>query len=165
MVTFDTPAAGNDVIVAYRSYSKPIKLWGSDIGADLALPLGFSVGGTYSWVNKGIFKKEDLGTRDDVSLNAPKNKHTLTVRYRNEDSGWGAEIRERHVDGFNTLAFVGGPVDAYTLVDAGISFRPPMLRGALIAINGTNILNEVHREFTLGSNIGRLIITRLQMTF
>jgi iron complex outermembrane receptor protein len=165
VVTFNTPAAGNDVIVAYRSYSKPIKLWGSDIGADLALPLGFSVGGTYSWVNKGIFKKEDLGTRDDVSLNAPRNKHTFTVRYRNEDSGWGGEIRERHVDGFNTLAFVGGPVDAYTLVDAGISFRPKFMRGALVAVNGTNLLNEVHREFTLGSEIGRLIITRLQVTF
>jgi hypothetical protein len=35
----------------------------------------------------------------------------------------------------------------------------------LIAINGTNILNEVHREFSLGSEIGRLIITRLQVTF
>ena len=165
VVNFDNPKAGNDVIVAYRSYSKPIKLWGTDVGADLALPLGFSVGGTYSWVNKGIFKKEDLGTRDDVSLNAPRNKHTFTVRYRNEDSGWGAEIRERHVDGFNTLAFVGGPVEAYTLIDAGISFRPAFLRGALIAVNGTNLANEVHREFTLGSNIGRLIITRLQMTF
>ena len=165
VVTFNTPAAGNDVIVAYRSYSKPIKLWGTDVGADLALPQGFSVGGTYSWVNKGIFKKEDLGTRDDVSLNAPRNKHTFTVRYRNEDSGWGAEVRERHVDGFNTLAFVGGPVDAYTLVDAGVSFRPKFLRGALVAVNGTNLLNEVHREFTLGSEIGRLIITRLQVTF
>jgi iron complex outermembrane receptor protein len=165
VVNFDTPAAGNDVIVAYRSYSKPINLWGSDLGADLAITSDFSVAGTYSWVNKGIFKKEDLGTRDDVSLNAPRNKHTLTVRYRNEENGWGAELRERHVDAFNTLAFVGGPVDAYTLVDAGISYRPRLFRGALIAINGTNILNEVHREFSLGSEIGRLIITRLQVTF
>lgn len=165
VVNFDTPAAGNDVIVAYRSYSKPIKLWGSDLGADLSLTRDFSVAGTYSWVNKGIFKKEDLGTRDDVSLNAPRNKHTLTVRYRNEDNGWGAELRERHVDAFNTLAFVGGPVDAYTLVDAGISYRPRFMDGALIAVNGTNILNEVHREFSLGSEIGRMIITRLQVTF
>jgi outer membrane receptor protein involved in Fe transport len=165
VVNFDTPAAGNDVIVAYRSYSKPINLWGSDLGADLALTRDFSVAGTYSWVNKGIFKKEDLGTRDDVSLNAPRNKHTLTLRYRNEDNGWGAELRERHVDAFNTLAFVGGPVEAYTLVDAGISYRPAFLKGALIAVNGTNVLNEVHREFSLGSEIGRLIITRLQVTF
>jgi iron complex outermembrane receptor protein len=165
VVNFDTPAAGNDVIVAYRSYSEPIKLWGSDLGVDLALPQGFSVAGTYSWVNKGIFKKEDLGTRDDVSLNAPRNKHTFTVRYNNELKGWGAEVRERHVDAFNTLAFVGGPVEAYTLVDAGVNFRPAFMKGALIAVNATNLLNDVHREFTLGSNIGRLIITRLQVTF
>jgi iron complex outermembrane receptor protein len=165
VVNFNTPNAGNDVIVAYRSYDKSLKLWGSDIGAELVLDGGFSLAGTYSWVNKGLFKKEDLGTRDDVSLNAPKNKHTITFRYRNEANGWGAELRERHVDAFNTLAFVGGPVDAYTLLDAGISFRPSFLNGALIAVNGTNILNDVHREFSLGSNIGRLIITRLQMTF
>lgn len=165
VVNFDTPAAGNDVIVAYRSYSKPIKLWGTDVGADLALTRDFSVAGTLSWVNKGIFKKEDLGTRDDVSLNAPRNKHSVTLRYRNEANGWGAEVRERHVDAFNTLAFVGGPVDAYTLVDAGVSYRPAFMRGALIAVNGTNLLNEVHREFTLGSLIGRMIITRLQVTF
>ncbi len=165
VVNFDTPGAGNDVIVAYRSYSKPINLWGSDLGVDLALTRDLSAAATYSWVDKGIFKKEDLGTRDDVSLNAPKNKHTVTLRYRNEDNGWGAELRERHVDAFNTLAFVGGPVDAYTLVDAGISYRPKLLRGALIAVNATNLLNEVHREFSLGSEIGRLVITRLQVTF
>lgn len=165
VVNFNTASAGNDVIVAYRSYSKPIRLWGSDIGADLALPAGFSIAGTYSWVNKGIFKKEDLEARADVSLNAPRNKHSVTLRYSNVEKGWGAEIRERHVDAFNTLAFVGGPVEAYTLVDAGISYRPAFLRGALIAVNGTNILNDVHREFSLGSEIGRLIITRLQLTF
>jgi outer membrane receptor for ferrienterochelin and colicins len=165
VVNFDTPLAGNDVIVAYRGYSKSIKLWGSDLGAELLLDRGFSLQGTYSWVNKGIFSKESLGTREDVSLNAPKNKHTFAVKYRNESNGFGAELRERHVDAFNTLAFVGGPVDAYTLLDAGVSFRPAFLNGALIAVNGTNILNDVHREFSLGSEIGRLIITRLQLTF
>jgi outer membrane receptor for ferrienterochelin and colicins len=165
VVNFNTAAAGNDVIVAYRSYSEPIKLWGSDVAADLALAGGFSVAGTYSWVNKGIFKKEDLNARADVSLNAPRNKHSITLRYSNIEKGWGAEIRERHVDAFNTLAFVGGPVEAYTLVDAGISYRPAFIKRALIAVNGTNILNDVHREFSLGSEIGRLIITRLQVTF
>jgi hypothetical protein len=35
----------------------------------------------------------------------------------------------------------------------------------MIAINGTNILNNKHRQFTQGTLIGRLIITRLQVTF
>src|SRR5687768_1019746 len=130
VVNFDTPNAGNDVIVAYRSYSKPLYLLGSDVGAELLLDGGFSVQGTYSWVNKKTFSKARLGTREDVSLNAPAQKHSFAIHYRGVENGWGAELRERHVDAFNTLVFVGGPVDAYTLVDAGISYRPAFLNGA-----------------------------------
>lgn len=165
VVNFDTPNAGNDVIVAYRSYDKSLKLWGSDLGAELLLDKGFSLLGTYSWVNKKQFAKEEFGTREDVSLNAPANKHSFTVRYRNDANGLSGELRERHVDGFNTLAFIGGAIEPYTLVDAGISFRPGFLHGAMIAVNGTNILNKKHRQFTQGSIIGRLILTRLQMSF
>ena len=165
VVTFDSPNAGGDAIVAYRSYAKDLNLWGSDLGAELLLDQGFSVQGTYSWVNKQVFSKESLGTREDVSLNAPKNKHSVALKYRNEESGLSGELRERHVDSFDTFAFVGGKVDAYTLVDAGISFRPSILNGALISINGTNILNKRHRQFSQGALLGRLIITRLQVTF
>ncbi|HUQ47819.1 MAG TPA: TonB-dependent receptor [Gemmatimonadaceae bacterium] len=165
VLNFDTPNAGTDVVVAYRSYSKPINLVGSDIGAELLLDRGFSVQGTYSWVNKKLFSKADLGTRDDVSLNAPAMKHTFAINYRGVDNGFGAELRERHVDTFNTLAFVGGIVKGYTLLDAGVSFKPNFLNGALIAVNGTNILDKKHREFTQGNLVGRLIITRLQMSF
>ena len=110
VVNFNTPNAGNDVIVAYRSYQKSINLIGSDLGAEFLLDGGFSLQGTYSWVNKKLFSKADLGTREDVSLNAPANKHSFAVNYRDEAKGMSAELRERHVDGFNTLAFVGGPV-------------------------------------------------------
>ncbi|MEO8576678.1 MAG: TonB-dependent receptor, partial [Gemmatimonadales bacterium] len=165
VVNFDTPNAGNDVIVAYRSYNKSLNLLGTDLGAELLLDAGFSVQGTYSWVNKKLFSKARLGTREDVSLNAPAQKHSFAVHYRGLDNGWAGEIRERHVDAFNTLAFVGGPVAAYTLLDAGISYRPDFLRGALIAVNGTNILDKRHREFTQGNLVGRLILTRLQMMF
>lgn len=165
VVNFDTPYAGNDVIVAYRNYNKAINLVGSDVGAELLLDYGFSVQGTYSWVNKKFFSKADLGTRDDVSLNAPAMKHTFAVKYRGTDNGFGGELRERHVDAFNTLAFVGGPVAGYTLVDAGISYRPANINGVLIALNGTNILDKRHREFTQGSIIGRLILTRVQVAF
>jgi len=165
VVNFDTPNAGNDVIVAYRSYDKDLSLWGSDLGLEVLLDGGFSVQGTYSYVNKKLFSKADLGTREDVSLNAPANKHSFAINYRNIENGLSAELRERHVDGFSTLAFVGGAIEPYTLIDAGISFRPAFLNGALVALNGTNLLNKKHREFTQGVFIGRLIMTRLQMTF
>lgn len=165
VVNFDTPNARNDVIVAYRSYQKNIDLWGSDLGAELLLDRGFSVQGTYSWVNKKLFSKTDLGTREDVSLNAPANKHSFAINFRDEVKGLSAQLRERHVDGFNTLAFVGGPVEPYTLLDANLSIRPSFLNGVLWSLNGTNLLNKRHREFTQGNLIGRLIMTRVQVTF
>ena len=165
VVNFNTPNAGNDVIVAYRSYQKSINLIGSDLGAEFLLDGGFSLQGTYSWVNKKLFSKADLGTREDVSLNAPANKHSFAINYRDEANGLSAQVRERHVDGFNTLAFVGGPVDPYTLVDANISVRPSFLNGIVWSLNGTNLLDKKHREFTQGNIIGRLIMTRVQVTF
>jgi len=165
VVNFDTPNARNDVIVAYRSYQKNINLWGSDFGGELLLDRGFSVQGTYSWVNKKLFSKTDLGTREDVSLNAPANKHSIALNYRDEPKGVSAQLRERHVDGFNTLAFVGGPVEPYTLLDANLSIRPSFLNGIMWSINGSNLTNKKHREFTQGNLIGRLIMTRVQVTF
>ena len=165
VVNFNTPNAGNDVIVAYRSYQKSINLIGSDLGAEFLLDGGFSLQGTYSWVNKKLFSKADLGTREDISLNAPANKHSFAINYRDEAKGLSAQVRERHVDGFNTLAFVGGPVDPYTLVDANLSVRPYFLNGIVWSLNGTNLLDKKHREFTQGNIIGRLIMTRVQVTF
>jgi outer membrane receptor protein involved in Fe transport len=164
-VNFDTPNAGNDVIIAYRSYQKSISLWGSDFGGELLLPQGFSIQGTYSWVNKKLFSKTELGTRDDISLNAPANKHSIALNYRDEPKGLSAQIRERHVDGFNTLAFVGGPVEPYTLLDANVAYRPAFLNGIMFALDGSNLTGKEHREFTQGNLIGRLIIGRVQVTF
>jgi outer membrane receptor for ferrienterochelin and colicins len=165
VVNFDTPNARSDVIVAYRSYQKNINLWGSDFGGELLLDRGFSLQGTLSWVNKKLWSKTDLGTREDVSLNAPASKHSFAVNFRDEARGFSAQVRERHVDGFNTLAFVGGPVEPYTLLDANLSVRPSFLNGVLWSLNGTNLLNKKHREFTQGNFIGRLIMTRIQVTF
>jgi hypothetical protein len=165
VVNFDTPNSRSDVIVAYRSYSKSINLWGTDFGGELLLDRGFSLQGTLSWVNKKLFSKADLGTRDDVSLNAPASKHSFAVNYRDEAKGLSAQVRERHVDGFNTLAFVGGPVDPYTLIDANVSVRPSFLNGVQLSLNGTNLANKKHREFTQGNIIGRLIMGRVQVTF
>jgi outer membrane receptor protein involved in Fe transport len=69
------------------------------------------------------------------------------------------------VDGFKALGYIAGTVHTYTLMDAGISYRPSTLNGVLLAINGTNLLNNVHQEFAQGNLIGRLIITKLQVSF
>ncbi|HEX2722065.1 MAG TPA: hypothetical protein VHM24_04050, partial [Gemmatimonadaceae bacterium] len=112
-----------------------------------------------------LFPRSEVGGVQDISLNAPANKHSVTLRYRNETKGWGAEVRERHVDGFQALSFISANIKPYTLIDAGINYRPAMLDNVLFAINGTNLADKRHQEFAQGGLIGRLIITRLQVTF
>ena len=109
-----------DVILTYRNFGN-LNLWGSDLGTELLLDKGFSVAGTYSWVNKNLFPRSEVGGVQDISLNAPANKHSVTLRYRNEDKGWGGELRERHVDGFQALSFISANIKPYTLMDAGIT--------------------------------------------
>ena len=157
-------SSGADVILTYRNFGN-LDLWGSDLGTELLLDGGFSVAGTYSWVNKNLFPRSEVGGVQDISLNAPANKHSVTVRYRNETKGWGAEIRERHVDGFQALSFISATIKPYTLIDAGINYRPPRFDNFLFAVNATNIANKEHQEFAQGGLIGRLIITRLSVTF
>ncbi|MEP6507883.1 MAG: TonB-dependent receptor [Gemmatimonadales bacterium] len=164
VVTFDNSLIGTDAIVTYRNFGS-LDLWGSDFGAEYLLDGGFSLAGTYSYVNKNLFSKSDVGGISDISLNAPANKHSLTAKYRNETTGWSGEVRERHVDGFKAVGFFSGSIQPYTLVDAGISYRPSNLNGVLLSVNGTNLANKVHQEFAQGGLIGRLIITRLQVTF
>ncbi len=165
VVNFDAPlSTGSDIIVTYRNFGE-LTVWGGDLGAELLLDRGFSLEGTFSYVNKDFFPKEEVGGVQDISLNAPGKKGSLAVRYRNESNGLSGELRGRHVSGFPVYSFINGNIDTYNLVDAGISFRPAFMSGAMFSVFGTNLLNNKHVEFVGGGEIGRLIMTRLQVTF
>jgi Outer membrane receptor for ferrienterochelin and colicins len=60
VVNFQEPnSSGSDVIVTYRNFGN-LDLWGSDLGAELLLDRGFSVLGTYSYVNKNLFPRSEV---------------------------------------------------------------------------------------------------------
>ncbi len=86
-------------------------------------------------------------------------------RFNDEPKGLSAELRMRGVASFPVYSFINGNVTSYQLVDAGFSFRPAILGGALWAINATNLLDKRHTEFVGGGEIGRLVMTRLQYQF
>ena len=157
-------SSGSDIIVTYRNFGE-LDVWGSDIGAELLLDRGFAIEGTFSYVNKDFFPKEEVGGVQDISLNAPGKKGSLALRYRSETNGFSGELRGRHVSGFPVYSFINGTIDTYNLLDAGITFRPAFMSGALFSVFGTNLLNHKHVEFVGGGEIGRLIMTRLQVTF
>ncbi len=165
VVNFDNAlSAKPDVIVTYRNFGN-LNFWGSDLGAQLLLDRGFSVTGTYSYVNKKLFTKSEVGGVSDISLNAPANKHSFAINYRDEAKGMSAELRERHVDGYRAISFIDGEITPYTLVDASFSIRPEFLNDIMWSVSGTNLLDKKHQEFVQGGVIGRLIMTRIQVTF
>jgi iron complex outermembrane receptor protein len=157
-------SAGSDIIVTYRNFGE-LDVWGSDFGAELLLDRGFSLEGTFSYVNKDFFPKEEVGGVQDISLSASGKKSSRSVRYRNDDNGMSGELRGRHVSGFPVYSFINGDIGTYNLLDAGITFRPAFMSGAVFSVFGTNLLNNKHVEFVGGGEIGRLIMTRLQVTF
>ena len=165
VVNFDHPLSGaSDVIVTYRNFGK-LSVWGADFGAEWLLGDRYSIVGTLSHVSKDFFPRSEIGGVQDISLNAPRSKGSLAGRFTDEPKGISAELRARAVTTFPVYSFINGTVRTYQLVDAGFSFRPAVLRGAMWSINATNLLDRKHTEFVGGGEIGRLVMTRLQATF
>jgi len=165
VVNFDHPLSGaSDVIVTYRNFGK-LTVWGTDVGAEWLLADRFSLAGTMSHVNKDFFPRSEIGGVQDISLNAPRSKASITGRFNDDPRGLNAELRFRRVASFPVYSFINGTIERYQLLDAGFSFRPAILKGGLWALNATNLLNKKHTEFVGGGEIGRLVMTRMQVSF
>jgi Outer membrane cobalamin receptor protein len=165
VVNFSNPlSSAPDVIVTYRNFGK-LSVWGSDIGTDFAVNDLFTVGGTYSYVNKDFFPRTEVGGVQDISLNAPKSKGSLSGRYHDDRNGLAGELRWREVSTFPVYSFINGTIPSYGLVDAMFSVKPDVLGGWMWSVNANNLFNKKHVEFVGGGQIGRLIMTRLQRNF
>ena len=169
VVNLDHPLNNpTDIVLAYRNFGT-VDLWGSDLGVDYRFDGGISLAGTYSYVNKDFFARQVGG--HDIALNAPASKGSVSARYRTPGGGgamgaFTAELRNRWVAGFpaNSGVYIGD-VPAYSLLDAGFSFKPALFPQAMISVNATNLLDKEHIQFIGGAQIGRLIMTRLQYSF
>jgi iron complex outermembrane receptor protein len=152
-----------DVVLAYRNFGD-VDLWGMDYGAEIVLTDEFSLVGSWSYASDDFFPRK-LGEHD-IALNAPTQKGSAGVQYRNTARGFSAEVRSRYVHAFpaNSGVYIGW-VPNYTLVDATVSLRPFRNNRTLLSIVGTNIGNKKHIEFTGGAELGALVVTRLQYAF
>jgi outer membrane receptor protein involved in Fe transport len=56
-------------------------------------------------------------------------------------------------------------VEQYTVFDANLAYQFPGLRGATVSVTGTNLFNNVRREFVGAPEIGRLIMAQLSFDF
>jgi outer membrane receptor for ferrienterochelin and colicins len=152
-----------DIFLTYKNFGT-VDLWGADFGATFLVSDQLSFTGTYSIVDRNLFR--NLDGIADLALNAPMNKATLSANYRNERNGLSVEVRGRYVDRFpmNSGVYVG-VVDSYALMDANVSYALPFSRTTVVSLAGTNILDERHQEFVGAPEIGRLVFVRARQSF
>ena len=157
-----------DVLLAYRNFGD-VDLWGADISSEFLVNDAWSLKGSASWVSTECFDFDEVPGCSgllDVSLNAPKRKGSLGVRYRDAAHDFTAEFQGRFVAGFpmNTGVFIGR-VPGYGLMDANMEVAIPWVAGASVSLTAYNLLDRVHREFVGAPELGRLVLARLTYQF
>ena len=155
---------GSDVLVTYRNFGSLHRV-GSDVGAQWAITDAVSLTGAYSWTNKTLWSRAELGGISDLALNAPGNRASFAVQRRDASRGYSVYARARYVGAFpmNSGVYVGD-VAAYTLVDAGFAYRLPRQPDLLLTVSADNILDKLHQEFIGAPQVGRLIMAQVEYT-
>ena len=142
---------GSDLIVSYRSVGD-LSLFGSDFAMQWFLTDQWTVGGTYSWVSKERFPV--LGS-DPISLNAPRQKGTVSLAYRDVAAGFNASARLRFNSSFSAVsAGFAGEVPSSNVVDVGLGYQVPSTRATLqLAVQ--NVFDSENFAFVGVPSIGR----------
>ena len=166
---------GPDMIVTYRNVGD-VDLWGADLGLSWFMTDDWTLNGSYSHVSKDYF---EIGTGLYTSLNAPKDKATLAVAYRNGLKGFNGEARVRHTAEFpaesagyvGTACIEGGKtggvfeedcVEAATLFDINLGYQIPTTN-ATVQFAVTNLFNTDYRSFVGVPYIGRFATLGLKV--
>ncbi|MGD2044965.1 MAG: TonB-dependent receptor [Gemmatimonadota bacterium] len=161
VVSSDIPQMGNggaDVIATYRNVGT-LSLWGADFALRWSPSPAWTMSGTYSHVSKSEF---DIGVVTPVSLNAPVDKATLGIAYRNEALGLNASSRVRYTGPFHVDATLfRGDIDEYALVDLTLGYKLPTT-AATLQVGVSNVLNTPYTSFAGVPTTGRLAMVRLR---
>ena len=158
------------LLLTYRNYGK-VDFWHAGLSAEISLTPSLSLEGTHSHVSEQCFDfleaaATDCSDLEDISLNLPKSKSSLSIRYQGPDSGLLAEGRMRRLRGFYANAGVyAGNVEGYAVLDARIELPVPSLPRARAGITATNLLDNRHQEFIGAPEIGRLVMASLTYAF
>lgn len=153
-----------DVLVTYRNFGALHRV-GSDVAAQWMIRGGLSLSGAYSWTNKVLWSRGEMGGISDIALNAPGDRASLALQMRDGTRGYSTYLRIRHAGAFpmNSGVYVGN-VAAYTLTDAGLSYRVARQSALLLTVSADNLFDARHREFVGAPEIGRLVLVQLQYT-
>ena len=173
----DINAAGADMLVTYRNFGE-VDIHGFDVSASFLVTDKLQLGATASLVSDYYFNLPLEGGEDQpVALNAPKEKGTATLTYRDGDRGFNGELRARFNGEFpaNSAGYTGlrcidaaaqgECVESYTLLDLNLGYDLRQLPGASVQLNISNLLDEDYQSFIGVATVGRLALLRLRYEF
>jgi iron complex outermembrane receptor protein len=172
----DVNANGAQLLTTYYNVEDELDYYGLDLNAQFLLTDAFSLGGTLSLVNDNVFETE---RGENITLNAPKTKGSVTGTYRSLDLGLSTQLRVRYNDEFPVRSGVYNAtlcieedvpgteecVEDFTLLDLTASYEIPTLSGAALQLSVTNLLDEDYRSFPGVPDVGRMAILRLKYSF
>ena len=150
------------VLVTFRNFGD-ITLYGADIALMIRCTSQLSLGGSYSFISKNLFRKS-AGQLHDIYLNSPKHKMVFYLRYSNRGIGLDIDSRMRFVDSFDMYGpFVGTKVESYAVVD--LSAALDFIYSVKLNLTIQNFFDNKHSEFVGAPRIGRLAILRVSRFF
>ncbi|CAN5682335.1 hypothetical protein BH23GEM9_BH23GEM9_13640 [soil metagenome] len=170
----EVSSTGAQLLASYTNVDEAMDLWGMDVSVQALLTpmLSLTVGG--SLVSDDYFDTS-VGI---VTLNAPKQKGTMALEYRDQNRGFNGEIRARYnaefpvrsgvYQGYRCIdpsAVSEECVQSFTLLDLNVGYALPQLRGATIQLSVQNLLDEDYRSFPGVPNVGRMGLLRLRFEF
>ncbi len=167
------PSQEADIVVSYKNVGD-VDYWGADVGFNWYIDDKFTLSGSYSHVSEDWFEIEGGAP---IALNAPKDKGSFGLAYRNARTGFNGEARFRFSSEFpaesagyvgtecrveNTGAYFGEEcVDRATLVDVNFGYKIPN-SPAELQVAVTNLFNSPYRSFVGVPEIGRFAIVRMK---
>jgi outer membrane receptor for ferrienterochelin and colicins len=158
VISSDEISGGSDLVVTYRNVGD-LTLWGSDFALQWFLDDSWMLSGTYSRVSDDTFLIDD---GDPISLNAPKNKGSLALAYRNALEGFNAEARVRFNSSFSAVsAGFSGEVPSAKVVDLHLGYDVPST-AATLQLSMSNIFDAANQAFVGVPNIGRFLMLRVK---
>jgi outer membrane receptor for ferrienterochelin and colicins len=169
-------ANGPQLLMTYFNVDDDVSVYGTDLSATALLTDRWSLNLSGSLVNRDVFTTRQ---GEQVTLNAPKQKGSVAINYRDAQSGLSAETRVRHTAGHPVSSGVyiatqclgdestlsEACIDPFTLVDVNLSYRLPMIRATTVQLNVQNLLDEKYRSFPGVPMIGRMAMLRMKYEF
>ena len=166
-------AQGADLIQSYRNVGD-FDIWGADFAFQASLTSQWTLGGSYSHMSDDYI---DITGGAPIALNAPKDKGSLSLTFRDVLSGFNASGRVRVTGAFPAQSAVGqgtacitggsgGPfeqkcVDSYALFDIDAGYEVPNT-AATIQFSVNNVLDTGYRSFPGVPHIGRFAMVRVK---